>query len=113
MTESLDPACQPEPALTEAERRQQVILRCTKQALSKAQKALEAEHFDLRRVLNNYMGGYCRYLPEVCDYESARDFIACVIYGMGIEAISMERGTKLLYGAQVALAAFRPHKEPR
>jgi hypothetical protein len=29
------------------------------------------------------------------------------------EAISMDRGSKLLYGAQVALAAFRPPKETK
>src|ERR1700722_11769043 len=95
---------------TEAERRQQAIARCTRGGLSNAQKALEEKYLDLRKVINNYMGGYCRYLPEICDYESARDFIACVIYGMGIEAIAVERGTKLLYGAQVAVIAFRPSK---
>jgi hypothetical protein len=111
MSECSDPQGSSEPALSDAERRQQVILRCTKGGLSKAQKILEDGHTDLIRLISNYMGGYCRNLPEICDYESARDFIACVVYGMSIEAIAVERGTKLLYGAQVALAAFRPPRE--
>jgi len=113
MSEPSEPQSQPEPVLTEAERRQQAILRCTRGALSNAQKALEREHLDLIRVIGNYTGGYCRFLPEICDFESARDYIACVLYGMGIEAITMDKGSKLLYGAQVALTAFRPLKEAR
>jgi hypothetical protein len=93
MSEPSEPQSQPEPVLTEAERRQQAILRCTKGALSKGQQALEREHVDLIRMIDNYMGGYCRHLPEICDYQSACDFIACVICGLGIEAISLERGT--------------------
>ena len=97
---------------TPQERRLQAIRRCTEGALSRAQQALEDKHLslDLRRLLDNYMGGFKRYLPEICDYETACDFIACVAYGMSIEAIDMTRGTKLLYAAQVAVSAFRPGK---
>lgn len=102
-----------QPSLTAQERRLQAIRRCTEGALSSAQKALEDKHMsmDLRRLLNNYMGGFRRYLPEICDYESACDFIACVAYGMSIEAIAIPSGTKLLYAGQVAVSALRPRKE--
>lgn len=113
MNQPSDPQGEPESAETPEDRRKQAILRCTQGALSKAQEALERKYQDLVITLDNYRGGYCRYLPEICDYESARDFIACVVYGMGIEAIGMERGTKLLYGAQVALTAFRPPRETK
>lgn len=101
-----------EQALTPAERRMQAIARCTEESLSKAQQKLEDKHLtpDLRRLIDNYRGGYKRYLPEICDLESALDYLACVIYGMNIEAIDIETGTKLVYAAQVAPYAFRPVK---
>jgi hypothetical protein len=50
--------------------------------------------------------GYCMHLPRLNDAASIRDFIACVVYGMAIGAIPSSEGTRLLYGAQVALAAL-------
>jgi hypothetical protein len=108
MNESSEPKNSSDSESALIDRRQQAILRCTREALSSAQQALENKHLDLKRLISNYMGGYCRYLPEICDYESTRDFIACVVYGMAIEAVCLDRGTKLLYGAQIALSAFRP-----
>jgi hypothetical protein len=104
-----------QPPQSPQERRLNAIRLCFSRALNKAQQAIEDKHMkpDLRNYLENYMGGYCRYLPEICDIESARDFIACVTYGMSVEAINLERGTKLLYAAQVALSAFRPGKDEK
>lgn len=101
-----------QPSIPPQQRRLDAIRRCTEGALSSAQQYLEDKYLnpDLRRLLDNYMGGYKRYLPEICDFESACDFIACVTYGLSIEAITLERGTKLLYAGQIAVNALRPAK---
>ena len=50
-------------------------------------------------------------MPPLIDYESIHDFIACAAHGMLIGAIPRQDGTRLLYAAQVALAAL--HHQPR
>jgi hypothetical protein len=49
---------------------------------------------------------YCALLPRLSDSDSVRDFIACVVHGMAIGAIPSTEGTRLLYGAQVAIGAL-------
>ena len=49
---------------------------------------------------------YCALLPRLSDSDSLRDFIACVVHGMAIGVIPSTEGTRLLYGAQVAIAAL-------
>ena len=44
-------------------------------------------------------------MPPLSGYQNICDFIACVAYGMLLGAIKDENGTKLLYAAQIALAA--------
>lgn len=44
-------------------------------------------------------------MPPLSTRDSCRDFIACVAHGMLLGAISEKDGGKLLYAAQVALAA--------
>ena len=51
---------------------------------------------------------YCASLPPVVGYENICDFIACVTYGISFGAIKAEMGTKLLYGAQIALSTLAP-----
>jgi len=46
-------------------------------------------------------------MPPLSGYENIRDFIACVVNAMLIGAIDDNQGTKLLYGAQVALTTLR------
>ena len=46
-------------------------------------------------------------MPQLSGYDNIRDFIACVVNAMLIGAIEDNQGTKLLYGAQVALATVR------
>jgi hypothetical protein len=48
---------------------------------------------------------YCTAMPRLADPESIREYIACVVHGMGIGAIPTAEGTRLLYGAQVAHSA--------
>jgi hypothetical protein len=46
-------------------------------------------------------------MPPLSGYENIRDFIACVAHAMLIGAILDDKGTKLLYAAQVALSTLR------
>jgi len=46
-------------------------------------------------------------MPDLCGYESIRDFIACTTHGMLIGVIDPMRAAKFLYAAQVAIGAFR------
>ena len=86
----------------------EAISRCCNHSFSAARKALAKEFMDLSIVLDAYVNNYRKALPEPYDYESTCDFIACVVYGMAIRAIDNVEGPKLLYGAQIALGAFRP-----
>lgn len=44
-------------------------------------------------------------MPPLSTRDSCRDFIACIAQGMLLGAIPEKEGGKLLYAAQVALAA--------
>jgi len=48
---------------------------------------------------------YRAAMPALSTRDSCRDFIACVAHGILLDAISEKDGGKLLYAAQVALAA--------
>ena len=48
---------------------------------------------------------YRAAMPALSTRESCRDFIACVAQGILLGAIAEKHGGKLLYAAQVALAA--------
>jgi len=45
-------------------------------------------------------------MPPLSGYRNICNFIACASYGMLLGAIKAEVGSKLLYGAQVALATI-------
>jgi hypothetical protein len=48
---------------------------------------------------------YCRAMPPLVGSHNIRDFIACVSHGVLIGVIKAGDSAKLLYAAQVALAA--------
>ena len=52
-------------------------------------------------------------MPSLVDPESIRDFIACTAHGVLIGAIDAKDSSKLLYAAQVALAAQPRSSLPR
>jgi hypothetical protein len=53
-------------------------------------------------------------LPPLTGLENIQNFIACVGHGMLIGAILTQDGTRLLYAAQVAMAAAqRPATQPK
>jgi hypothetical protein len=45
-------------------------------------------------------------MPQLAGYDGIRDFIACVAYGVLIDAIPADRAGQLLYAAQVALTVY-------
>ena len=53
---------------------------------------------------------YRKAMPPLSGYENICDFIACVAHAMLIGAILDDKGTKLLYAAQVALSTL--HRQP-
>jgi hypothetical protein len=57
---------------------------------------------------------YRSLMPQPTTREAIQDYIACVLHGIAIEAIDQGTGTKLLYGAQIAIAALpKEAKEKR
>jgi hypothetical protein len=55
---------------------------------------------------------YLNAMPPLCGYENIQDFIACAAHGIILGAIDEKRGSRLLYAAQIALAAFRAEPKP-
>ena len=52
-------------------------------------------------------------MPSLTTRENCRDFIACVALGILLHAIAERDSGKLLYAAQVAIAAQEPKKKPQ
>jgi small ligand-binding sensory domain FIST len=50
---------------------------------------------------------YRKAMPQLADPASVPVFIACVAHGMLIDTIENAQGTRLLYAARTAQAAFR------
>ena len=50
---------------------------------------------------------YRKAMPPLSSYQSACDFVACVVHGLLIEAITETQGGKLLYAAQIVLSTGR------
>jgi hypothetical protein len=56
---------------------------------------------------------YRNAMPQLSDYESIRDFIACTAHAIATDVIVGPLGPRLLYAAQVALSAVRCQPAPR
>ncbi len=72
-----------------------------------AYKAAKAKRKDDYDAAEEAEKAYRDVMPPLFGYENIRDFIACVVNAMLIGAIEDNQGTKLLYGAQVALTTVR------
>lgn len=64
----------------------------------------------LARKLAN--GSYRMAMPSLVGLANIRDFIACVSQGLLMGAVQSKDSTKLLYAAQVALAAHKSLPKP-
>ena len=82
------------------------IRRCCA-AWQRAQKAYfeesEDRYKDPVRAAEAAGRAYCNAMPVLAGEDGIRDFIACAAHGILIETIPQERGTQLIYAAQVAL----------
>jgi hypothetical protein len=76
----------------------QIYTSTMKEEIEKGTKAAVVER--LARL------AYAASLPKLTNADCIRDFIACVVHGMGIGAIPSSEGTRLLYGAQIAHSAL-------
>ncbi len=72
--------------------------------------ARKADRFDAREEARE---AFREAMPALDGVQNVRDFIACVAYGMLIEAISGSDGARLLYAAQVAQTALRTPPGPQ
>jgi hypothetical protein len=89
-------------------------------AYLKAHDAYVRTHGGPGKLLNCFFGrehggkAYCKVMPELSSRENIRAFIACVADGVLIEAILAKNSGRLLYAAQVALAALpRESAQPK
>jgi hypothetical protein len=85
---------------------------CVSSYTTQTEEALNSK--DKTRIKNVRQTGklaYCAVLPKLNDAESVREFIACVVHGIAINAIPSTEGTRLLYGAQVAQGSLPPRKK--
>lgn len=70
----------------------------------KAERAKHKSNFEASEVAEK---AYRDTMPTLSGYENIRDFIACIANAMLIGAIADNKGTKLLYAAQIALTTVR------
>jgi hypothetical protein len=73
---------------------------------NKAERAKGKSKFDASEEADR---AYRRTMPPLAGQENIRDFIACVTHAMIVHIFSDDKGTKLLYAAQVAHTTNRGH----
>jgi len=83
------------------------------QAYERAHKAATRKSASKLYAADQAQKAFCKAMPTLNGPESIHDFIACVAYGMLIKAIAGSDGSRLLYAAQVALAAAGPRPRKR
>jgi hypothetical protein len=66
-----------------------------------------AEDIDTRNAAS---AAYRYAMPDPSTRQGTKDYIACVLHGMTVDAINHRDGARLLAGARIALAAHRGRK---
>jgi hypothetical protein len=59
------------------------------------------------QVRNTAAAAYRYAMPDPSTRQGIKDYIACVLHGMTVDAINHSDGSRLLAGARIALAAHR------
>jgi len=77
------------------------------ESLAEEEEMDEDEEFDEYRAAKDAAIAFRSAMPPLSGKDNIRDFIACVAHGMLIGAIDEDKGTKLLYAAQIALTGVR------
>jgi hypothetical protein len=80
------------------------VAHCCKAWKKTFRESFAAEGLEVRAA-SRAAEAYRAAMPPLSTRDSCRDFIACVAQGMLLGAIPEKDGGKLLYAAQVALAA--------
>jgi hypothetical protein len=83
------------------------VLRCCSAWHHRYAAESENEMLAEEEVADLAASSFRRAMPHLTSRRNIQDFIACVAQGMLLGAIEPEDGSRLLYAAQVALAAFR------
>jgi hypothetical protein len=73
----------------------------------------EEPSWDRSRAADQAGLAYREAMPLLSSFEGVRDFIACTAHGILMGAIPPEQSGRLLYAAQVALAALQREPKPR
>ncbi|WP_157440025.1 hypothetical protein [Terracidiphilus gabretensis] len=66
--------------------------------------AKAGEDYDTRNAAS---AAYRYAMPDISTRQGIKDYIACVLHGMTVDAINHKDGARLLAGARIALAAHR------
>ncbi len=66
--------------------------------------AKAGEDYDTRNAAS---AAYRYAMPDTSTRQGIKDYIACVLHGMTVDAINHNDGSRLLAGARIALAAHR------
>jgi hypothetical protein len=122
-TDETDPATPPSPTLapdpaSNSTSAKAALRRCNA-AYQRAHKAFlhqEARHNPFAVVGAPVAAGkaYCDAMPMLVGEEGIRDFLACAAHGILIGAIKENKGSQLIYAAQVALSLLNLQcKQPR
>jgi hypothetical protein len=80
------------------------VARCCK-AWKRVYRSVLAEDGSEYRAARKAGEAYRAAMPTLDSRENCKDFVACVTHGILLGAILEQNGGKLLYAAQVALAA--------
>jgi hypothetical protein len=87
------------------------ITRCV-ETYNRAYKAERASRRDEIAAIRSARRAFRAALPPLVGCENIRDFIACIAQGILLDVIDTADASKLLYAAQVAIAAGRLSSAP-
>jgi hypothetical protein len=97
---SSSPLVEPQPPISPA------VARCV-DAYNRTYKTERAARRDEIPAIRSAQRAFRAALPPLVGHENIRDFIACIAQSILLGAIDTNDASKLLYAAQVALAAGR------
>lgn len=106
-----NPGASGSPAETDPTPSDPYVERCF-QALRDAEKAARARGVEKHKVESAGLEAFKRTFPPLNGEENIRGFIACVTQAMILDPWWQDKGTKLLYAAQVAHTASKRVVQP-
>jgi len=101
------PASEPAQEQSTSGKDNPTVARCEAEWQRTYQSLLNKKKSNGQAILNANWA-FREAMPTPVGYSNICNFIACVIYGMLMGRFESREGTKLLYGAQVALNTLGP-----